>query len=297
MMVPSTKVVQKHDFGRTDPLERVDLQALHGLLETFTRLATQKFTSVLRQPCSFEIIKVEQITWRDLVVDVANDAYFFTFTMAPLSGRSVFVLPIDEALALVDVRLAGRGEDDFTGRVPSEIDQAFLEPIMDDLLGELAKSVSRVHVTTPKLEAQDGNVQFVPVGSASEMFLVASLSVSIAKRATRDAILCLPFSLVHALIDSLQAKSTSAGESRESAIAHDTRVRLREVPLEVVFQFPSFVTTPAELLTLRVGDNLGLGHPKGRPLEVRAAGLLVALADICSSGVHKAFEIKEEVTK
>ena len=32
-------------------------------------------------------------------------------------------------------------------------------------------------------------------------------------------------------------------------------------------------------------------------IEVRAAGLLVALADICSSGVHKAFEIKEEVTK
>jgi hypothetical protein len=42
---------------------------------------------------------------------------------------------------------------------------------------------------------------------------------------------------------------------------------------------------------------LGLGHPKGRPLEVRAEGLLVALAEICSSGVHKACEIKEEITK
>jgi flagellar motor switch protein FliM len=296
-MPPLTKVVQKHDFGRTDLLERVDLQALHGLLETFTRLATQKFTTVLRQPCSFEVEKIEQLTWRDLVLDVASDAYFFTFSMAPLSGRAVFALPTDEALALVDVRLAGRGEDDFTGRVPSEIDQAFLEPIVDDLIGELAKAVNRFHVTTPKLEAQEGNVQFVPVGSASEMFLVAKMSLSLARRPKRETMLCLPFTLVRALIDGLQAKSHSVSESRESTIAADTRHRLREVPLDVVFQFPSFVTTPAELLTLRVGDNLGLGHPKGRPLEVRVAGLLVALADICSSGVHKAFEIKEEVTK
>ncbi len=296
-MSPSTKVVQKHDFGRTDLLERVDLQALHGLLETFTRLATQKFTSVLRQPCSFEVVKVEQLTWRDFVLDVASDAYFFTFSMPPLAGRSVFALPTDEALALVDVRLAGRGEDDFTGRVPSEIDQAFLEPIMDDLIGELGKAVNRFHATTPKLEAQEGNVQFVPVGSASEMYLVARMNLSIALRPRRETTLCLPFTLVRALIDGLQAKSNSASESRESSIAADTRHRLREVPLDVVFQFPSFVTTPAELLTLRVGDNLGLGHPKGRPLEVRAAGLLVAFADICSSGVHKAFEIKEEVTK
>lgn len=296
-MSPSAKVVQKHDFGRTDLLERVDIQSLHGLLETFARLATQRFTSVLRQPCSFEVEKIEQVTWRDFVVEVSSDAYFFTFTMAPLPGRSVFALPVDEALALVDVRLAGRGEDDFTGRTPSEIDQAFFEPIIDDLIGELAKALGRFQATTPKLESQEANIQFVPAGSASEMFLVARLKMSVAKRIAREAILCLPFTLVHVVIDGLQAKSSQVAESRESSIAQETRERLREVPLEVVFQFPSFVTTPAELLTLRVGDNLGLGHPKGRPLEVRAAGILVAQADICSSGVHKAFEVKEEVTK
>ncbi|MCL4552068.1 MAG: FliM/FliN family flagellar motor C-terminal domain-containing protein, partial [Candidatus Marsarchaeota archaeon] len=77
----------------------------------------------------------------------------------------------------------------------------------------------------------------------------------------------------------------------------DTHRRLLDIPMDVVFQFPSILTTPAELLTLQVGDSLGLGHPKGRPLEVRAEGILVALADICSSGVHKACEIREEVNK
>ena len=91
--------------------------------------------------------------------------------------------------------------------------------------------------------------------------------------------------------------SLAGGTMEIDSGAQGTRRRLLEVPFDVVFQFPSFATTPAELLTLRVGDSLGLGHPKGRPLEVRAEGLLVALAEICSSGVHKACEITEEVTR
>lgn len=297
MTPPTEKTVQKHDFGRTDLLERVELQALNGLFETFTRLATQRFTSMLRQTCSLEVEKTDQVTWRDLAISLDSDAYFFTFTMAPLSGRAVFIMPTDEALALVDLRLAGRGDDDFTGRVPSEIDQAFLAPIIEEFIGELGKSIGRLQPTTPRLEAQEGNVQFVSVGSPSDMFLVARMTFSVATRAARETLICLPLTLVRALIDGLQERSQQGTQSLEDSLAADARRRLRDVPVDVVFQFPSFVTTPAELMTLRVGDNLGLGHPKGRPLEVRAAGLLVALADICSSGVHKACEIKEEVTR
>lgn len=103
--------------------------------------------------------------------------------------------------------------------------------------------------------------------------------------------------MVRMLIDGLRNRTPPGGDSRPDGFAGVTRQRIMEVPLDLVFQFPSFVTTPAELLTLQVGDNLGLGHPKGRPLEVRAEGKLVALAEICSSGVHKACEIKQEVVK
>lgn len=296
-MPQSNKEIRNHDFRRTDLLERVNLQTLEGLLETFARSATQRFTSSLRQPCSFEVEKVDQLPWRDLAGELANGWYFFTFSLAPLNGRAVLAIPTDEVLALVDVRLAGTGDDDFTSRIPSEIDQAFLAPIVEDLLGELSKSLSRIQTTTPWLEAQEGNIQFVVISSPSEMFMAVRVTMAIANRPSRQALICLPFTMVRSFIDAMQARATPVGDAQGEAIAADCRRRLLEVPLDVVFQFPSFLTTPAELLTLRVGDNLGLGHPKGRPLEVRAEGLLVALADICSSGVHKACEIREVVTK
>lgn len=296
-MPESAKVVRSHDFRRTDLLERVDLQAIEGLLEAFTRSATQKLTSTLRQPCTFELVKLDQVTWRDLVAELEHGMYFFTFSLPPLVGRALVSIPTEEALALVDLRLAGSGEDDFSGRIPTEIDKAFFASIIEDLIGELSRALARIHTTYPLLEAQEGNIQFVSVASPSEMCMAVRMSLAVVNRPIREALICLPFPMVRMLIDGLQARSMPGDDGQEGILASATRRRLLEVPLDVVFQFPSFVTTPAELLTLRVGDSLGLGHPKGRPLEVRAEGLLVALADMCSSGVHKACQIKEEVTK
>jgi flagellar motor switch protein FliM len=296
-MAHTTKTVRSHDFRRTDLLERVSLQAIGGLLETFARAATAHLTSTLRQQCTFTLDKLDQVTWRDLAEELDGGNYFFTFSMSPLPGRAVMAIPVEEVLAIVDLRLAGAGDDDFSGRVPSEIDQAFLAPIVEGLIGELGTALSRIQTTTPALEAQEGNVQFVSIASPAEMCMAARFSFAVANRGTRHALVCLPFPMVRMLVDSLQARTALGDDVRQMSMADSTRRRLFEIPLDVVFQFPSFATTPAELLTLRVGDSLGLGHPKGRPLEVRAEGLLVALAEICSSGVHKACEIKEEVTR
>jgi flagellar motor switch protein FliM len=296
-MTQPTKSIREYDFRRTDLLERVDLQAVEGMLKAFSRSATQQLTSALRQQCRFSFEKLDQLTWGDLTDELEHGMYFFTFSLTPLSGHAVLAIPTEEALAVVDLRLAGSGDDDYAGRVPSDIDQAFLAITVEGLIGELATAFGRVQATTPVLEAQEANIQFVPVAASSEMYTAARFSLAVAGRPPCEALLCLPFPLVRTLIDGLRTRAPVGGEIRQDALAADIRQRISEVPLDVVFQFPSVVTTPAELLTLAVGDYLGLGHPKGRCLEVRAEGRLVALAEICSSGVHKACEIKEEVTK
>ena len=182
-MVQTTKTVREHDFRRTELIERVHLQALQGLLEAFTRSATQQLTSTLRQHCAFSLEKLDQVTWRDLAEELERDMYFFTFSLSPLTGRAVLAIPTEEVLAFVDLRLAGAGDDDFSGRVPSEIDQAFLAPIIEVIVGELSNALSRIQATVPLLEAQEGNVQFVSIASPAEMCMAARLSFAVAARA------------------------------------------------------------------------------------------------------------------
>lgn len=294
---PRGKTIRPHDFRRTDLLERVSLQALQGLLEGFSRATSQKFTSTMRHPCVVEVTQLDQVTWRDLTEELSEGMFFFTFSLAPLTSRAVLAMPAEEMLALVDLRLAGTGEDDFSGRVPTEIDQAFFAPIAEDMINELGRSLARIQATHPVLETQEGSIQFVSVVSPSEMCMAIRLKVTVATREPRSAVICLPFPMVRTLISGLQLTTSHDRGSDEDDVVGDLHQRIAEIPMEVVLQFPSFVTTPAQLMTLRVGDSLGLGHSRGRPLEVRVGGLLVALADIRSSGVHKACLIKEEVIK
>lgn len=294
---PKEKEIREHDFSRGDLIERVSMQAIQRLLETFARSTTQKFTTTLHQPCGFELEKIDQIPWGDLAEEFESGMYFFTFSLKPLTGRGVLAIPTEEVLALVDLRLSGSGDDDFSGRIPSEIDQAFLVPIMQDVISELSSALARIQTTEPQLETQEGNILFVSVASAPDMCMVARLSFYVANRAPREVLICLPFQMVRTFVENLQYKTSLVGDGPKGSFSAETRQRLMEVPLDVTFQFPSITAYPSELLNLRVGDSLGLGHPRGRPLEVRAEGILVALADICSSGVHKALEIVEEVTK
>lgn len=291
------KEIKKHDFRRGDLIERGNLQAIQRILESFARSASQKFTSALHQPCIFEIGQLDQITWIDLSVELENGMYFFTFSLSPLPGRALLAIPTDEVLALVDLRLAGLGEDDFTDRIPSEIDQAFLVPIIEDLLNELGNAFGKIQVTLPLLENQEGNLLFVNIGASADMYIVIRMSFCVAKRSSREILICIPSQMMKVLAQSLQLKTLQLDEGTHDSTLVEARSRLAEVPMEVVFQFPSMITLPSELVKLRVGDCLGLGHPKGRPLEVRAEGVLVATAEICSSGVHKAFEVKEEIVK
>lgn len=291
------KEIKKHDFRRGDLIERGNLQAMQRILDSFARSASQKFTTSLHQPCIFEIERLDQVTWSDLSEDLEKGMYFFIYSWSPLPGRALLAIPTDEVLALVDLRLSGSGDDDFTGRIPSEIDQAFLVPIIEDLLNELASSFSKIQTTFPLLENQEGNLLFVNIGTAVEMYTVVRISFSIAKRPAREILMCVPSQMMKMLAQSLQLKTFQTDDGSYDSNVVEARTRLKEVPLEIVFQFPSIMTLPSELVKLQVGDCLGLGHPKGRPLEVRAEGILIATAEICSSGVHKAFEVKEEISK
>lgn len=294
-MSQPTKTVRSHDFRRTDLLERMSLQAIGGLLETFARSATQHLTSVLRQQCSFTLEKLDQVTWHDLAEELESGIYFFTFSLSPLAGRAVLAIPIEEVLAIVDLRLAGAGDDDFSGRVPSEIDQAFLAPIVEGLIGELGTALARIQASSPLLEAQEGNVQFVSIASPAEMCMAARFSFTVAGRTPSHALICLPFPMVRMLVDGLAAR-TSLRPGRNPWPTAPVAASSRS-PWTSSSSSPASPPLRPSFSPCGWGTAWASAIPRDVHSRSAVEGLLVALAEICSSGVHKACEITEEVTR
>lgn len=287
--------VRLHDFRRTETLERVHLHTISVVLETFARLGSAPLSTLLRQPCSLTLESLEQVTWSDLVGTFEDDLHFVLFSMPPLPGRSLAALPARDALAIVDLRLAGNGEDDYPERALTEIEQELLGPVFDGLLGELAKALVRLQATTPVVERQEPSIQFVSVASANEACLSARFLLAIGNRPVSHLSLCLPLQTVRGVVEAMHQGPGSTHDDAPDAVAAAVRSRLDEVPIDLVLQFPSFDTTPETLLSLAVGDELHLGLPTDRPLELRAEGMLVARATIGRSGPRKACSITEEV--
>jgi flagellar motor switch protein FliM len=265
------------------------------MLDSFARHASARLSTVLRQPSVLALQSLDQLTWGEISTSLGNGLHFLTFSLPPLAGQGVLAMPTAEALAVVDLRLAGTGEEEYSERVLTEIEQELLAPVAEGILDELAKTLARLQPTTPALEMQEANIQFVSVASPSETCLAAHLAFSLGNRPDCEIVLCLPFMMLRQLAELMRSRPGHLGEGVAASQAIDVRHRLHDVPIDLVLQFPTFDSTPDALMSLAVGDELHLGLPTDRPLEVRVDGVLVARATIGRSGLRKACAITEEV--
>jgi flagellar motor switch protein FliM len=294
-MSSSQTEARLHDFRRTETLERVHLHAISVMLDGFARHASARLSTVLRQPSVLSLRTMDQLTWGEISTNLDNGLHFLTFSLPPLAGQGVIAIPTGEALAVVDLRLAGTGEEEYPERVLTEIEQELLTPVAEGVLDELGKTLARLQPTTPTLEMQEANIQFVSVASPSETCLAAHLAFNLGNRPACEIVLCLPFMMMRQLAELMRTRPGHLGEGLTAARTMDVRHRLHDVPLDLVVQFPTFNSTPDALMHLAVGDELHLGLPTDRPLEVRVDGVLVARATIGRSGLRKACSITEEV--
>jgi flagellar motor switch protein FliM len=286
--------IARHDFRRTKTLDRFHVHTISMVLESFARLATTPLSTVLRQPCSVQLVSLDQVTWADVSQSLDDTLHFVTFALPPAPGSSLLALPIAEALAIVDLRLAGSGEGDYPERMLTEVEQELLSPVVASVLDELRRAMARLQPIESRLEQHETHVQFVSIAAPGDTTLLARFDLTIGNRPASQLTMCLPLRTVRELVEGSADAGGGPSEAPDLS-SDDSRRRLHEVPLDLVLQFPSFGSTPEALLNLAVGDEVHLGVATDRPLEVRAEGKLVAFATIGRSGVRKACCITEEV--
>ncbi len=287
--------VYVHDFTRVEILERNQYSVVEEVLADFANRAAVSQTALFRQPVTIEFQDMVERSWAEVMARIPWDVHVFTFTLSPLAGTSLLVLPTTEALAMVDIRLAGDGQEEYEGKELTDIEQELLVPVMGNMLDGLSEALSEMQATTPFVGKQFDDLETVTTLGMTDSCLAARFSLTVAGRPSKELVVCLP-------ADTLRQVAEIIRKGPGQQVAMDPRVaalhiarHLRDVPFDVILQFPSFVTTTERLLSLSVGDELHLGHSADVPLEVRAEGMLVARATIGRSGLKKACAITEEV--
>jgi flagellar motor switch protein FliM len=285
-----------YDFRRPTKLSREYVRRLQIVFETFARRYATLLTSTLRVVSQVALVAIEQLTYDEYIASLANPTVMAQVALEPLPGTAILEFSLSSAMASIDHMLGGPGGSQ-PQRPPTDLELPLLQRLLDRMLGELQYAFEPLVALRPHLGPIEYNPQFVQVATASDAVVVSSYELRIGSEEC-IATFCLP-------LDSIQSKlqvdtdvtyTDAQRLTRENAY-RDVVAGLQSTPIEVSVRFSGRMMSPAELIAMRPGDVVRLGHPVNQPLDVVAAGITFAQAVPGNKGTQLACLIVPSTAK
>jgi flagellar motor switch protein FliM len=267
-----------YDFRRPTKLSREHIRTLQIAYETFARQFTTLLTTRLRAVSMVTLASIDQFSYDEYILSLANPTVVALVTMEPLPGTAIVEFSLPTAMASIDHLLGGSGGAQ-PARPLTDIETPLLQSLIVRILGELRYALEPIAAVDPKLTGIEYNPQFVQAGAASDPVIVASFDLKVGAEEC-VATVCLPFNMIFPKLQSDPAGvQLNPAQRAERDLAHRNLVAgLESAPIEVVVRFKQVRMRPENLINLAVGEVVALGHPLTQPLAVTSAGMTFAEA-------------------
>ena len=282
---------QRFDFRRPNKFSRDHVRALQVVHETFARRFATVVSSATRTVAQVTLNGVTQRTYDEFVQLTPNPSFLAILSLPPLPGAGVLALPLPTAMSLVDRMLGGNGAGYYPARSLTDIENVLLHDLMNRVLTELAHAFESLVALEAKVVQQEANPGFAQIAAPSEMAAIVDFSLRLGAEEAAVS-LCLPFSTLAPVLETVSSQTFFKDHARPGeAVGPRVRARLLDVPVEVSVRFDPVVLTSAEIVGLRVGDVVPLGHPVAHPLTLTAEGVAYLTAAPGKRGKRLACQI------
>jgi flagellar motor switch protein FliM len=263
-----------YDFRRPNKFTREHVRALQIASETFARQFTTVLSTTLRTVSQVQAKGIHQLTYDEYIRDIPNPTHLAILSLAPLTGASIFHLPLPVVMTAVDRLLGGPGAGPAVHRPLTEIEQSLMRDLLGRVLRELAYAFESLTALEPAVLHQESNPQFAQIGSPSDMVIVFVYNLWIGGQAG-EATLCVPFASLQPVLDEVAANSLLAGrvEADAESVRDALAGRMGGAQVTVSVSFPPVALALSDIVDLRPGDVVPLDHRVDAPLEVSVGGL------------------------
>lgn len=269
---------QPYDFRRPIKLSREHVRTLQICYETFARQYTTLLTSSLRVVSQVSLVSIQQLTYDEYISSLSSPTILVSMSLDPMPGVAILEFSLGAGMAMLDHLLGGSGGEQ-PQRPLTDIEAPLLRGQLARVLDELRYAFEPHVPVTPRLTGIEYNPQFVQACSAADPVIVASFEMRVGEEDCL-ATICMPFASVFpSLQDDGRDLELTEGQRRAREIAHRNVIAaLGTAPIDVSVRFLPVQMRSAQIVDLRVGDVVPLGHPVDKPLEVCAADLIFAHA-------------------
>lgn len=273
--------VSLYDFRRPDRVSKDQMRVLQNLHEGFARVLSTTLTSYLRTLVEVELVSVDQLTYSEFVMSVANPSCIYVFQMEPLSGSAIFEINPGLVFFMIDRLFGGPGKAMQYNRELTDIERSVMNKIVERSLQDLKEAWEYLGIYHPKIESYENNPQFVQIAPSSETVILISFELR-SRHTTGLMSMCLPYMFLEPIMANLTAENWIS--SSKANPVESRKVVEREMattPMELKAVVGKVELKLGQLVKLQLGDVLVLEKTADSDLTLNVGG---KPAFLCKAG-------------
>ncbi|MEV4351737.1 flagellar motor switch protein FliM [Actinoplanes sp. NPDC049596] len=256
-----------YDFRRPIKLSREHVRTLQMSFETYARSCGTLLTTRLRAVSSVSLVSIEQLNYDEYVASLNNPTVIAVVALDPLPGLALMEMSTSAAMTAIDHMLGGPGGPQ-PERPLTEVEMPLLRGLLERMLGELRYGFENLVSISPKLKDIEYNAQFLRTHQPGDACVIATFDMKIGAEECLASI-CLPFNTILPVLSRTETVVLSDAEraTKDMALRNIT-AGLSAAPLDVAIRFQPIRMRTDDIVDLRPGDVVPLGHATSRPLDV-----------------------------
>jgi flagellar motor switch protein FliM len=261
-----------YDFKRPDKFSKEQLRTIQMLHETFGRLWSSALSGMLRNLVNMSVISVDQLTYKEFLLSMADPSVICIFALPPLEGRAVIEFSPAIAFPLIDRLLGGHGAPTQKIRELTDIEKRIISTLIEEGLMFLKEAWVSMTEFFPEMLSVESNPMFVQIVTPSDMVLLISLEAKIGDL-TGVINICYPYVVLEPVLTHLSQQflfaSTGKGATKESR--ENILSTLFELKVDIEVMLGETELTFGDVLDMKTGDVVKLSTKIDDELDVRVS--------------------------
>lgn len=260
-VVSGSTHVSRYDFRRPDRVSKEQFRGLQTLADSFARDLSTSLSVYLRLNTRVFVTSIDQLTYDEFILSIANPTCFNVIDCQPLEGNAVLELSPQLVFPVVERLLGGKGTGLERPRELTEIEKRIILKIINIALTTLAKTWGHLADFQFSVVAQESDPQIVQIVTGSEIVILVGFEIHVGDM-SGSMNLCFPVVVVEPVMDRIGSEFTFSGTRVHQSA--DARQRIEEVLSEVEVSVTAYLSgskiSVGELMALRTGDVLRLDN-------------------------------------
>ena len=262
----SSSSVVIYNFRRPDRVSKEQLRSLHFLHDRFALNVSTSLSAFLRAMTEVSIVSVEQFAYSEFLMSLPDPTAFYSLNLSLYDGVGALEINPSVAFTIVDRLLGGTGQTPGPNRALTLIEQNVVDSVVNLLLDHLNETWRPVTNMEFRIQARETRPQMLQVTGPTEIVILLVFDIRIAE--TRGMVnICIPAAAIEAVGEAFEQgwqRNRKQPTPEEEAWLHANLGRVR-LPVTAVLET---TLSARDLIALKPGDVLALGHPAAQPVDI-----------------------------